>query len=179
MEVNGDFLCGRVKFFLKEKGYGFIVCPDIDIDVFFHFSEMNYEFWDTTVTHFFELKDSAVIFKVLRDAKKMIAKEVRLVAIEGEPLIGEVKSYDSEEGVGSIISSSFTDPVRLYESDVPRDLRSSRLVGAIVKFEIRQGSDGRLAAINTAFSKGDHRQAGRQVRDRGRSRSRSRSPKRR
>ncbi len=39
-EVNGSALSGKVKWFNKDKGYGFITMPDGSLDVFVHANQL-------------------------------------------------------------------------------------------------------------------------------------------
>jgi len=64
---------GTVKWFSKEKGYGFITRDDTNTDVFVHFTDIQKEGFKTLE------KGQKVEFEVVDDAKGPRAKNVKIL----------------------------------------------------------------------------------------------------
>jgi len=64
---------GTVKWFSKEKGYGFITREDTNSDVFVHFTDIQMEGFKTLQ------KGQKVEFDVVEDAKGPRAKNVKVL----------------------------------------------------------------------------------------------------
>ncbi|WP_461829800.1 cold-shock protein [Aquifex sp.] len=65
---------GTVKWFSKDKGYGFITREDTNTDVFVHFTDIQKEGFKTLV------KGQKVEFEVVDDTKGPRAKNVKILS---------------------------------------------------------------------------------------------------
>ena len=65
---------GKVKWFNNEKGYGFIVCEDLE-DIFVHYSVIKKDGYKTLS------QGDAVQFVLIRTSKGLQAKDVQLTTV--------------------------------------------------------------------------------------------------
>lgn len=65
---------GKVKFFCKKKGYGFIISENINEDIFFHFTSMN-----NKQEEFFLKPELRLIFDIHKGPRGLHAKNIMFI----------------------------------------------------------------------------------------------------
>ena len=71
---------GVVKWFNKDKGYGFVNLDDETRDIFVHFSEIQVEGFKTLV------EGSRVSFELVENEKGLVAKDVKVLEVPPQPV---------------------------------------------------------------------------------------------
>ncbi|WUR04185.1 cold shock protein [Vairimorpha necatrix] len=65
---------GKIKFFNNKKGYGFIICDQIEQDIFFHFTSIN-----NLHNELYIMTDMILTFHLMKGAKGFYAKNIDFV----------------------------------------------------------------------------------------------------
>mmetsp|Transcript_24004 Transcript_24004/g.65454 ORF Transcript_24004/g.65454 Transcript_24004/m.65454 type:complete len:398 (-) Transcript_24004:40-1233(-) len=140
---------GMVKSWNGAKGYGFINCDQIPGDVFFSRNELPEEAREVRGTF---LEGRMVSFDAHQGVDgRSKASSVQILAAEGKPLPGMIKSYSEQNRYGFLNSSSLADDVRFQSSDLPPMAPGANLKGKLVIFELNQLADGKLRVAKMQF----------------------------
>lgn len=144
---------GVVKSFVAAKGYGFINCGEVDGDIYFARKDLPPELHSMN-NDFFPLAGRSVQF-LLAHAKdgKPQAKEVQVLAAEGEELVGEVKSYNAAKGYGFLTCTAIEIDVYFQKRDLPPGANPA--VGTKIRFTPSSLPDGKIQAKSLVFSQGE------------------------
>lgn len=95
---------GLVKWFNKDKGYGFINIEDEPKDIFVHFSEIRVEGFKTL------MEGSRVRFELVENEKGLVAKEVVVLEVPAAPPAGAAGGYGKFGGGESDYRPSYGPP---------------------------------------------------------------------
>lgn len=141
-------LTGVVKSFGAQKGFGFIASEFVaGGDVYFQRSDLPGDVQGSIDLGLLQLQGRAVAFELrLTQDGKPQAKAVQLMPVEGEPVIGEIKSFSDKNGFGFLKSSSFPDDIYFHRREVPPMLNASNILGTKVLFVVHPMPDGKNQA---------------------------------
>mmetsp|Transcript_19312 Transcript_19312/g.56139 ORF Transcript_19312/g.56139 Transcript_19312/m.56139 type:complete len:388 (-) Transcript_19312:51-1214(-) len=149
---------GVVKTWNGAKGYGFISSEGYSGDIFFSRNELPPDAREVQGTF---LQRRAATFELAEtNDGKLKATSVRILAVEGLPIFGKVKSFSDKNGYGFLSSSSLTEDVRFMRQDCPPDIVPANLVGELMLFVVLATPQGRLQARDLKFQSGATRAKG-------------------
>lgn len=144
-----ELFSGVVKSWNGSKGYGFITSELVNGDVFFSRNELPPEAREVRGTF---LEGRQVSFEAAEGTDGRVkATSVAILAMEGQPLAGIIKSYSEQNRYGFVQSSSLSDDVRFQSSDLPPMPPGVNLKGKPVIFEMQQLADGKLRVTKIQF----------------------------
>jgi len=147
--VGQELLTGVVKSWNGSKGFGFITCEQVAGDVFFSRNELPAEAREVRGTF---LEGRNVAFEAIEDPEGRVkATTVQILASDGEPLAGIIKSYSEQNRYGFVTSSSLGDDARFQSTDLPPMTQGANLKGKLVTFDVQQLPDGKLRVKKMKF----------------------------
>jgi len=137
-------LVGIIKSWNSAKGFGFITSDQVDGDVFFSKSELPPEAREVHGS-ILEGREVNLDSRTGPDGRAR-ATMVQIVATEGKPLLGVIKSYSDRHRYGFITSSALTEDARFQATDLPPglSLMGTNLKGHFVTFDVQQLPDGKV-----------------------------------
>lgn len=147
----GVGLAGVVKSWNSAKGYGFINSEGLGIegDVLFTWQELPPDAQEVRGSF---LQGRPVTFEAEeRPDGRVKATSVQIIAVEGQPVAGSIKSYNEKNGYGFVTSSSLPADVRFHRQDIPLVAPGANLIGSLVTFVPVALTDGKLRVSNIMF----------------------------
>jgi len=150
-ESASEAYTGTVASFGSQKGYGFINCDQVSGDVFFGRkvlpAELQMEF------NGFALRGKTVGFEIgpAKDDGKVTASKVWLQVMDGEQLVGTVKSYNPVKGFGFLGTASMDSQDFFFSArEVPPAMKQADLKGLVVAFTVAT-AEGKLQGRELKF----------------------------
>lgn len=137
---------GEIKYFAGQKGYGFIICPDFEADVYFQRLALPEELQLSENN----LKGLSCTFETfVTQEGKTQARNVQVSAsgVEGSKVIGTIKSYVAKSQYGFITSPVLETDIYFKAKDLTESwLQDQNLKDCKVIFEVMTMKDGKLQA---------------------------------
>jgi len=171
----GQQTSGIVKSWNAQKGFGFLSCPGIDVDIFFARDRLPVEFQQLShmdgMTMLFNLMQCAdgkmqaqnmqapgseAIANQMGGQRKRPAPVESLptkrmnLALENGRQVGTVKSFSNKNGFGFIVCSKSVEDIIFYNKDVQHEPQQ----GDSVEFTVRSNKNGRPQAYEVKPSSG-------------------------
>eukprot|EP00933_Yihiella_yeosuensis_P064199 TRINITY_DN6755_c0_g1_i1.p1 TRINITY_DN6755_c0_g1~~TRINITY_DN6755_c0_g1_i1.p1 ORF type:complete len:509 (-),score=119.67 TRINITY_DN6755_c0_g1_i1:216-1679(-) len=148
---------GEVKSF-GPKGYGFISSGEIEGDIYFQKRDLLEDFQQVLINQHdsINLVGRGVRFELTetQDGKPQ-ARSIQVVAVDGEDIAGEIKSFVQDKGYGFISSSSIEGDIYFQRKDIPNQFQAMQLKGLKVKFVPHTMPDGKVQARNLVVMVGN------------------------
>jgi cold shock CspA family protein len=143
-------LQGVVKSWNGAKGYGFINCEDFAGDIMFSRNELPEDAREVQGNF---LQGKVVFFEALENPDgRAKATSVSLALVEGQGLVGKIKSFSERNGYGFITSSCLQTDVRFQTQDLPASTApGTNVVGQLVTFHTQARPDGKLMVQKLMF----------------------------
>jgi len=145
---------GEIKYFAGQKGYGFIICPDFEADVYFQRLALPEELQLSENN----LKGLSCTFEtfVTQEGKTQARNlQVSASGVEGSKVIGTIKSYVAKSQYGFITSPVLETDIYFKAKDLTESwLQDQNLKDCKVIFEVITMKDGKLQARGISVLQG-------------------------
>eukprot|EP00930_Biecheleria_cincta_P097092 TRINITY_DN88822_c0_g1_i1.p1 TRINITY_DN88822_c0_g1~~TRINITY_DN88822_c0_g1_i1.p1 ORF type:complete len:415 (+),score=103.79 TRINITY_DN88822_c0_g1_i1:41-1285(+) len=142
-------LSGTVKSWNGGKGFGFISSQQVQGDVFFGRNELPPDCKEVRGSF---LEGRQVVFEAIAGQDgRFKATTVSLPFIEGQQLVGQIKSFSPRNGYGFITSHSLQEDVRFQSGDIPPVAAGAQLKDELVIFDVVTSPYGKLQVRNLMF----------------------------